>query len=162
MVLLTHFFYLHIVGVGHFHTIARTLSHSQAHTHIHSVGLPWWRDRPLAKACTYTTHNNHKREISMSPVVSNLSSQQVSGRSPAPYAVRRWNRIGRILPAANGTFPHMKYVIENTYNFSERKTTHHTMANILFHSISNIQLGIKLNFQQLNIWMEFQWTPLSF
>ena len=38
---------------------------------------------------------------------------------------------------------------------TERKTTHNIMANILFHCIYNVQLGIKLNSEQLNIWMEF-------
>ena len=65
-------------------TYAYTHTHTHTHTHIHSVGLPWKRDRPIAKACTYTTHNNHKRELSMSTVDSNLPSQQVKGRSPAP------------------------------------------------------------------------------
>ena len=37
----------------------------------------------------------------------------------------------------------------------EKKTTRTILANILFHCISNIRLGIKSNSGQLNIWMEF-------
>jgi hypothetical protein len=34
-------------------------------THINSVGLPWTRDRSVAEASTCTTHNIHKKKISM-------------------------------------------------------------------------------------------------
>jgi hypothetical protein len=29
------------------------------------VGLPWMRDWPAAEACTSTTHNNNKRQMSV-------------------------------------------------------------------------------------------------
>jgi hypothetical protein len=37
---------------------------SWQHTHTHTVGLLWTRDRPLAQTCTCTTHNAYKRQIS--------------------------------------------------------------------------------------------------
>jgi hypothetical protein len=37
-----------------------------SHTHTHTVGLLWTRDRTVAETATYTTHNIHKRQTSMS------------------------------------------------------------------------------------------------
>jgi hypothetical protein len=48
---------------------------------LHTVRLPWTKDRPIAEASTCTTHNIHKRQTSMSPARdSNPQSQQASWR----------------------------------------------------------------------------------
>ena len=40
--------------------------HTDTHTHTQTVGLLWTSDQPVAKAATYTTHNEHNRRNSMS------------------------------------------------------------------------------------------------
>ena len=59
------------------------------HTHTHSVGLPWTRDRPLsqADASTCTTHNIHRRHT-WPRRNSNPQYQHICGRRPTPQSAR--------------------------------------------------------------------------
>ena len=50
--------------LGHFN-VEVSRSHKLRHTHIKSVGLPWMSDQPVLNAFNYTTHNKHKKRISM-------------------------------------------------------------------------------------------------
>ena len=62
---LTYLFYLlFIVGVEGY---SCAWLHSVAHTHTHSVGLLWTRDRPDAETSTCTTHEIHKGQTLKPP-----------------------------------------------------------------------------------------------
>ena len=63
--------------------------------HILSVALPWTSNRPVAEDSTYTTHNKHKRETSMTPEGFEPAIPAIE--RPQRYAIRphsqgdRWN-----------------------------------------------------------------------
>jgi len=58
--------------------------HTQTHTHTHSIGLPWTRDRPFAETSTWHrttfTRDRHARPQRNS----SLQSQKTNDRSPTP------------------------------------------------------------------------------
>ena len=66
----------------HKHTNTNTNTHTNTHTHTrthtykhtHFVGLLWMRDRPVAEACTCTTHDILKRKAAISSAGFELQS----------------------------------------------------------------------------------------
>lgn len=54
-----------------------------AHTHL--AGLPWMRDRPVAEVFTCTSHNIHRRKISVHPV--EFEPENPASERPQAYTV---------------------------------------------------------------------------
>jgi hypothetical protein len=66
------------------------------HTHTHSVWLPWTRDQPVPETSTCTTHNIHKRKISMPPA--GFEATIPASQWPQAYALdHAGTRIGEIV-----------------------------------------------------------------
>jgi hypothetical protein len=54
-------------------------------THIQSAGFPWTRDRSVADAATYTTHNIHKKQTAIPRWDSKPQSKHANGRRTRLY-----------------------------------------------------------------------------
>jgi len=67
-------------------SFTRFLDHSQRRTTVGRTSLYEWL--ALRRDLYLTTHNTHKRETSIPPVVFEPQSQQASGRRPTPYTAR--------------------------------------------------------------------------
>jgi len=61
--------------------IGASRSHSDT---PHPLGFIWMSEQPVAETATYTTHNKHKREISMPRRDSNPPLWQENGSWPTP------------------------------------------------------------------------------
>jgi len=69
------------------------LSHStHTHTHTCTVGLLWMKERPVAEAATYTTHNKHKRRTPLPPAGFELAipAHERPQTHLRPYGHREW------------------------------------------------------------------------
>ena len=69
-------------GLGHF-IVKVSRSHTIRHTHTHPVELLSTSDQLVVEAITYSTHNKHKRQTSMS-----LFDPAIPGCRPTPQTVR--------------------------------------------------------------------------
>jgi len=71
----------------------RFLDHTQLDTHINTVGLLLTSDRLVPEAATYTTHNRHRRQTSMSS----------AGFEPTMRA-KEWQQIYSLDRSATGIY----------------------------------------------------------
>jgi hypothetical protein len=78
-------------------TSSHAITHTHTHTHTHKVGLLWTSDQVVADAATYTTHNKHKRQTSMTSVgfkpaiPANKWSQTYALYGTASFVIRQWH-----------------------------------------------------------------------
>jgi hypothetical protein len=64
------------------------ITHKDKHALDRTLGrTPWTRDRPVAEASTYTTHNIHKRQTSMLPA--GLKPAIPASERPQTYSLDR-------------------------------------------------------------------------
>ena len=70
----------------HTHTHTHT-THIHTHTHTHLAGLLWTNDQLVAEVATYTTHNKHKRRISMASAGFEPAVREIE--RPETYALKR-------------------------------------------------------------------------
>ena len=59
--------------------------YTHTHTHIHSVVLPWTRDRPVAETSTWQRTTYTGERYSWSQVDPKSQSHQANGRRPTPF-----------------------------------------------------------------------------
>ena len=101
------------------HTLSLAVTYVYTHTHTHTHTHTFCRtplEEGSANRKSLYLHNTQQSQEGAIHVHGGFELAIPASEGPQSRAIgrRHWYRIGRKLPAANGTFPHIKYVIGST------------------------------------------------